>query len=80
MSRIEFRKIVWGAILALALSATGAAVSPAYAQGAGDQGATRTDDRDDDTDLGWLGLLGLAGLLGLRRRDRVDHVDTTRGR
>jgi MYXO-CTERM domain-containing protein len=76
MRRIGLRRFVSGGILALGL--TTAAASPAFAQGAGDAGATQTEteDRDDDNgEWGLAGLLGLLGLLGLRRRD--DHRDTT---
>jgi hypothetical protein len=84
MQRIEYRRIIGSAILALTLLATGA-VAPSVAQtpaGTGAQGdATTVPDDDDGMDLGWLGLLGLAGLLGLRRKDEhhVTRVDTTAG-
>jgi hypothetical protein len=64
-------------VLVLAFASAGTTV--AQSGGANDRSgsATRTADRDDDTDWGWLGLLGLAGLLGLMpKRRAVDVRDT----
>jgi len=81
MQRIEFRKVMASAILALALLATSATAQSAPPAGVQGDASTVPVDDDGGFDMGWLGLLGLAGLLGLRRKEEhhVTRVDTTTG-
>ena len=59
---------LWKALgAASVLSLCMLATVPVSAQ-SNDQGRQfQTDDRHDNSGLGWIGLLGLVGLLGLRR-------------